>query len=97
MANSLECKGSKLAQKQTLMILDDCLLEIDMGSAHSQLAKMLVKMRHYKISIIMISQYLKSLHPICRAQINIFITFSTSNQKEISKIKEEVSSTLSSR
>ena len=77
------------------MILDDCLLEIDMSSPHSQLAKMLVKMRHHKISIIVISQYLKSLHPIARAQFSHYITFSTSNSKEIAKIKDEVSSTLS--
>ena len=30
-----------------LIICDDCLLEVDMSSAHSQLARMLVKMRHF--------------------------------------------------
>ena len=35
-----------------LIISDDCLLEIDLSSAHSQLARMLTKMRHFNISMI---------------------------------------------
>lgn len=52
---SMSHKFNKMPPIQSLIILDDCLLEIDMSSAHSQLARMLVKMRHHKISIIVIS------------------------------------------
>ncbi len=33
-----------------LIICDDCMLEIDLSSAHSQLARMLSKQRHFSIS-----------------------------------------------
>ena len=50
-----------------LIICDDCLLEIDLSSAHSQLARMLTKMRHFNISMMISTQYLKSIHPIARS------------------------------
>jgi predicted nuclease of restriction endonuclease-like RecB superfamily len=60
-------KEGKLKMEDYLIICDDCLLEIDLSSSHSQLARMLTKMRHFKISMIISTQYLKSVHPIARS------------------------------
>jgi predicted Zn-dependent protease len=77
-----------------LIICDDCLLEIDLSSAHSQLARMLTKMRHYHVSMIISTQYLKSVHPIARSQITHFICFATSQSQEVEKIQQECSGSL---
>lgn len=84
-------KESKLDMKDYLIICDDCLLEIDLSSSHSQLARMLTKMRHFRISMIISTQYLKSVHPIARSQITHFICFATSQSQEVEKIMHECS------
>lgn len=61
-----------------LIICDDCMLEIDLSSSHSQMGRLLSKMRHFNASIIIAAQYLKSIHPLARAQLTHFLTFSTS-------------------
>ncbi len=52
-------KELKEKPEPTLLILDDCLLEVGFG-ATSQMGKMIVKMRHFNISLFVLSQFLKS-------------------------------------
>jgi hypothetical protein len=51
-----------MKQDNTLIVLDDFMLEIDSSSAFSPLLKMLCKMRHANISIILASQVFRSLN-----------------------------------
>lgn len=60
-------KDEKSKMDNYLIICDDIMLEVDLSSPHSQLAKMMCKMRHFNISIIISTQYLKSTHPIARS------------------------------
>jgi hypothetical protein len=58
---------------------------------------MLTKMRHFNISMIISTQYLKSVHPIARSQITHFICFATSQSQEVEKIKDECSGSIPRR
>ena len=79
-------KESKTGMDNYLIICDDCMLEINLSSSHSQLARMLSKIRHYGCSIIISIQHLRSVHPIARNQLTHFLCMSTSQSQEVDKI-----------
>lgn len=71
----------------TLIILDDCIGKMKGG----EFGKLYAKYRHYNLSLLGISQTFKSFDVISRASANGYILFKTYNQKEKSKIMEELS------
>ncbi|MFO0204392.1 MAG: ATPase/DNA packaging protein [Alphaproteobacteria bacterium] len=75
-----------MKQDNTLIVLDDFMLEIDSSSAFSPLLKMLCKMRHANISIILASQVFRSLNVGGRNQLSHTMFWAQTNGKEIKKI-----------
>jgi hypothetical protein len=78
----------KEEDKSVLLILDDCLMYLK-GKGLSYLA---TKNRHYNISMILTTQYYKSLAPVIRANATHWLLFKTHNEKEHSNIVEDFNS-----
>lgn len=56
----------KSKQRKVLLILDDCIADVNFHNAKSSITHMFANGRHYGISLIVTTQYLKSVSPLMR-------------------------------
>ena len=77
-----------------MIVLDDFFLEIDALSAYSPLLRMLTKMRHANISIILACQVYRGLNNGARLQLSHSMFWPMTSQKELKKIQEELAGSL---
>ena len=70
-----------------LLILDDCIGLIKKGSA---LNTAIMKLRHYRVSVIMVTQYYRAVDPKVRENCSAFIFFKNANLTEVKKIVDDV-------
>jgi len=71
-----------------LLMLDDCIEHLRGGVKPSGVSKLITRHRHYKLNMIITTQYYTAVSPVIRTNIMKFYIFST-NRKEIRKIYEE--------
>jgi hypothetical protein len=70
-----------------LLILDDCIGLIKRGS---KLNTAIMRLRHYRVSVIMVTQYYRGVDPKVRENCSSFIFFKNANMSEVKKIVDEV-------
>jgi hypothetical protein len=73
-----------------LIILDDCAYTELLKPHGSSLSREILRLRHYNVSIIMLTQLYKCVPPSIRVNITDFITFRSDNQAEIKKMSDEI-------
>ena len=73
-----------------LIVIDDCLGLIK-SVGHSYFSNLCSKYRHWKLSLIITSQNFRSVPITCRYNASGYVLFATKNQKEYTKIEEELS------
>jgi len=71
-----------------VLMLDDCIEALGGGVRPKKLARLVTRHRHYKLHVILTTQYYTSVSPIIRVNIMKFYIFAT-NKKEIKKIADE--------
>ena len=71
-----------------LLMCDDCIEALGGGVRPKALAQLTTRHRHYKLNIILTTQYYTSCSPIIRVNMMKFFIFPT-NKKEIKKIADE--------
>jgi hypothetical protein len=70
-----------------LLIMDDCISNINKSSA---INKFIMKARHYRISIIIATQYYRAVDARVRENCNAYLLFLNHSHKEIEKVHEEI-------
>ena len=76
---------------ETLIILDDC---VGMFDKTSKVCSLATRYRHYRISILISTQFYKAVPPMIRANATWWVLLKISNDKEIEKIDDEFSSSI---
>lgn len=80
---NVQKKNPKL---KTLIIMDDCLGVLNKESKIYN--NLVISHRHYRISIIFISQYLKAINPVWRSNFHYLFSSKVSNYENLKKYKE---------
>jgi len=84
-----EVKENRENNKESCIILDDW-IGFELSKQKSSLSKWIPQLRHYWCSIIILSQYYKSvIPPVVRMQLSHFICFHCPFNGEVKKIHEE--------
>jgi hypothetical protein len=73
--------------EHVLLVLDDCIGLIKKGS---KLNTAIMKLRHYNVSVIMVTQYYRSVDPKVRENCSQYIFYKNANATEVKKIIDEV-------
>ena len=73
--------------EQVLLILDDCIGTINKSSS---INSFIMKARHYRVSIIISTQYYRAVDPKIRENCNAYLFFLNHSSKEVEKINEEI-------
>jgi hypothetical protein len=70
-----KCNGTKPEdeKKHVLLIYDDIIGNTDLHHASPSLKSLFIKGRHYKISILITTQHLTSIPPICRTNCDAIV------------------------
>lgn len=71
-----------------LLIVDD--LSTAFTKIHSYITKTMLRIRHIKLCVWIISQNYRNINPRIRSQVSFFISFKTQNNKEIENISETI-------
>jgi hypothetical protein len=74
-------------EDHVLLVLDDCIGLIPKGSP---INTFIMKARHYRISIIMVTQYYRGIDPKIRENSNAYIFYANANLTEVRKIEDEI-------
>lgn len=64
----------------------------DLGSdlRHHSIGQLMKKSRHYKIAVILSSQYFKDIHPMAMRQLSHYLLFSSINEEQLKEIYNKV-------
>jgi hypothetical protein len=73
--------------EHTILILDDC---VGIIKATSLITNKIMSLRHYRISVIIVTQYYRAIPPKIRENCNAYLFFANNSHKEIEKISEEI-------
>ena len=74
---------------QSLIILDDCASSKSVKNRTSELVKLGFSARHYNLSVVVITQQLKSIAKPFRENMSKLVTFYNPNKKDMKTIVEE--------
>jgi Cdc6-like AAA superfamily ATPase len=85
----------KIRPPNSLIILDDCVGSSIYREGRSPLINFLIKSRHFKTNIILLSQYHKAVPKRIRANITHFVLFKSFDRTLIQSIYDEINSYLS--
>lgn len=80
----------KKRNRNTLLIIDDCTSQLKQNIP--ELIELSTNRRHLKLSIILLSQYVRAIPRPVRFQITSLVTFKPANQLDIGVIAEEFNS-----
>jgi cobalamin biosynthesis Mg chelatase CobN len=75
--------------EHVLLVLEDCIGAI---KATSTITNLIMRLRHYRISVIIVTQYYRAIPPKIRENCNAYLFFANNNQTEVDKIIEEIGS-----
>ena len=81
-------KGEKEIDSRILVVLDDVIHDAKEWNKNESLRNIMFNGRHYGITLIIATQYLKALTPDIRANFDYFFIFNTNNIEDIKKIYE---------
>lgn len=86
--NLIERQSSNEYQgDHVLLVLDDCVGLIRRGS---MINTFIMKCRHYRISVIMVTQYYRGVDPKLRENSSSYIFYKNANATEVRKIVDEI-------
>lgn len=70
-----------------ILILDDC---VGIIKSTSMITNKIMSLRHYRISVIIVTQYYRAIPPKIRENCNAYLFFANNSHKEVEKITEEI-------
>lgn len=75
---------------RNIIIFDDCLHELKGSGSKSYLNKLITTCRHFKTSVVIITQKYNKLNTTVRANMDLLSIFATQNKKELSTIIDDI-------
>ena len=81
-----EQQGRPLLDANILLVLDDCIHDVSAWKKDETLRNIIFNGRHFGITLIIATQYIKALGPDIRNNIDHYFVFNTNNIEEIKKL-----------
>lgn len=85
----------KIRPPNSLLVIDDAMGSSIYREGRSPLINFLIKSRHYKTNIILLSQFFKAIPKRLRSNMTQFMLFKTYDKTQLNSIYEEINSYLS--
>ena len=87
--DDIKAKRSDNPEHRSLIIFDDCSGSLT-NTKNDPLSKLIVKHRHFGVSIVMALQYFKQLGKSCRSNMTHLLLYGLTNRSELKDVAQEL-------